>query len=260
MDLDLGGRRAWVIGGSAGLGLATARALLSEGAAVTVSSRPGPRLDAALVELRQLGEVEALPLDVQDAPLLEATARRLGRQGVEMVVMSGGGPAPTSIGELTLDALDDAYRLLLRPAAALLAGIAKPMRERRSGRIAFITSSGATEPIPRLVTSNAMRVAVTSLAKAASQELGRDGVQVLCVAPGRIATERVAELDLAAAERLGTRPEAVERTSVASIPAGRYGDPDEFGRVTAFLVSPVATYVSGVTVLIDGGRAASVLA
>lgn len=255
-------RRAWVMGASRGLGRAVAERLLAQGLSVTISARPGERLDAAEAALSSLGPVDVLPVDLSE-PLavthgLEELASRHG-QVPDVVIFNGGGPPPGPVAKLGVEGLDGAYASMLRPAYELLAGVDAPMRERGSGVVVFLTSSGVLEPIPNLVASNAMRAGVTALAKTAAAELAGDGVRVLCVAPGRIATDRVGELDAAAAKRQNTTVDDVSARSRASIPAGRYGTPEEFSAVVGFLCSEDASYVTGTTVLVDGGKIGGLL-
>jgi 3-oxoacyl-[acyl-carrier protein] reductase len=239
-----------------------AERLLSQGFAVTASARPGERLDAAVAELSALGDVEPLPLDLT-VPLAvtDALATLKDRHGdvPDVVIVNGGGPPPGPVAKLGVEGLDGAYASMLRPAYEVLAGVDVPMRERGSGVVVFLTSSGVLEPIPNLVASNAMRAAVTALAKTAAAELAADGVRVLCVAPGRIATDRVGELDAAAAKRQNTTVDDVSAKSRASIPARRYGTPEEFSAVVGFLCSEDASYVTGTTVLVDGGKIGGLL-
>lgn len=123
----------------------------------------------------------------------------------------------------------------------------------------YCTSTAVLEPLPRLAASNVMRSGVTALVKTAANELGAHGVRAICMAPGRFATERVEQLDRDAAEREGISVEEVMSSMRAAIPLGRYGDPREFGRLAAFLCSPAASYLTGTTVLLDGGKSRSAL-
>ena len=248
---------AWVLGASRGLGLAAARSLLQRGHTVTVSSRPGLRLDAAVEELADLdlGAVDELPLDLAEPGAITAAIDTLRQRGPlpATIVMSSGGPTPGTATEIGLDGLDRAYRSLLRPAYELLQGAAPDLRAGGGGVVVYVTSSAVLEPIPNLAASNVMRSGVTALMQTAARELAPDGIRVLCVAPGRIATDRVAALDEAAASRTSTTPEEVRARSESEIPMGRYGTPEEFGAVVGFLCSPEAAYMTGTTVLVDGG-------
>lgn len=260
-ETERGPGRAWVIGGSRGLGRATAAELLARGAAVTISARPGERLERAVAELGEAGRVAAQPLDLTEPGAVGAAIEAVEAAGepLEIAVLSGGGPPSTSVAGLGVEGLEDAFRSLLVPAYELVAGLGGRMRERGGGVIAIVTSSSVLEPLPNMVASNVMRAAVTALAKTAAGELAGAGVRVLCVAPGRIATDRVAELDALAAERQGKSVEEVAAGARAGIPMGRYGDPSEFGKVVAFLCSPDASYLTGTTVRIDGGKVADLL-
>lgn len=253
--------RAWVIGGSRGLGRATAAELLARGAEVTISARPGARLERAAAELASAGQVTAQPLDLGEPGALGAAIEAVEAAGapLEVAVLSGGGPPSTSVADLGVEGLEGAFRSLLVPAYELVAGLGERMRERGRGVIAMVTSSSVLEPLPNMVASNVMRAAVTALAKTAAAELAADGVRVVCVAPGRIATDRVAELDALAAERQCRSVEEVEAGARGGIPMGRYGDPAEFGKVVAFLCSPEASYVTGTTVRVDGGKVRDLL-
>jgi 3-oxoacyl-[acyl-carrier protein] reductase len=255
-------RTAWVVGASSGLGEASAQALAEQGWTLRLSARPGPRLDEALARLALTGpSATALPLDLSDEPAVAAALAALRDRDElpDAVVLSGGGPPPSRASDAPIEAWDEAYRLLLRPVAQVIRELGPAMAERGSGVIVVVTSSGVKEPIPGLATSNAMRAAVTSLVKTAADELAPAGVRLVCVAPGRIATERIATLDAAAAARQGSTVEEAAARSRSSIPIGRYGRPEEFGKVVAFLCSDHASYVTGITVSVDGGKNRGVL-
>jgi 3-oxoacyl-[acyl-carrier protein] reductase len=253
---------AWVLGGSAGLGRAIVEEFLGHEMRVTISSRPGPRLSQAVADFSHLGTVDAISLDLSmGGAVTQAIESLLSRDASipDVVVFNGGGPAPGTVIELGVDGLDRAYQLLLRSAYELLAGLAPAMTKRASGVIVFVTSSAVFEPMPHLAASTVMRTAVTALANMAARELAPHGVRVLCVAPGRIATDRVAELDHETAQRTGTTVDEVRASSEASIPIRRYGTPAEFASVVQFLSSPVASYMTGTTVLVDGGKTGGLL-
>jgi 3-oxoacyl-[acyl-carrier protein] reductase len=263
MELERSDTPAWVLGASRGLGFASAQALRERGHPITLSSRPGPRLDEAVAQLAA-GDgpaVDGLPVDLaRPGAVTEALHTQRERGGVpSVIVMSSGGPAPGAATEIGLDGLDRAYNSLLRPAYELVAGAADDLRAAGGGVIVIVTSLGVLQPIPTLAASNIMRSGVTALMQSAAHELAPDGVRVLCVAPGRIATDRITSLDEVAAQRSGSTPGEVRARSEASIPMRRYGRPDEFGAVVGFLCSPEASYVTGTTVLVDGGAVSGLL-
>jgi 3-oxoacyl-[acyl-carrier protein] reductase len=261
VDLGLTGKRAWVTGASSGLGRATAAALLGEGAKVAISARPGEKLDTAARELGELGEVRAFALDTTEHDRIPDVAAEawtwLG--GLDIAISNGGGPPPSTPTTLGLPGLDAAYGLLLRPAYSIFEQAVARMGT-AGGVIGFITSVTVAEPIQGLAASNIMRAGVTALAKAAATELGPRGIRVLCFAPGRIATDRITSLDSSTAERTGRPVDDVRRASETSIPLGRYGEADEFGRTVAFCCSTACSYLTGTTVWIDGGSSHGLLA
>lgn len=251
------GRTGWVLGGSSGLGAASARCLVREGARLWLSSRPGPNLEGTAKEL----DAVPLPLDLLEEGAVERAYRTaFADTPPDFIVMSSGGPPPGPALTLSSDSLDLAYRALLRPVRELLVVAGGAMKSAGRGAIVILTSSGVREPIPNLAASNAMRAAVTSLAKTAAGELAPHGVRVVCVAPGRIDTQRVRQLDAAAAERQSRPVDEVTAASRSSIPMRRYGEPDEFGQVVSFLCSDEAVYMTGTTVSVDGGKSPNLLA
>jgi 3-oxoacyl-[acyl-carrier protein] reductase len=242
MDLGLRGRTAIVCGASSGLGLATAESLAAEGANVAMLARRREQLE------RDADRIGALAVrgDVTNASdlerLVERTLQAFG--GIDVVVWNSGGPPPGKASDVTDDALEAAFELLLLPAVRLVR-LTRPHLERSSGgRIVFITSAAVKEPTPHLALSNTIRPGVTGYAKTLARELGPAGITVNCVAPGRIDTPRMTELYGEGG------PPADE---LAQIPLGRLGTPREFGDVVCFLASERAAYVTGTTILVDGG-------
>jgi 3-oxoacyl-[acyl-carrier protein] reductase len=263
MDLGIGGRVAWVHGGSSGLGRAGAEALVAEGAEVAISARDPERLEKAASEIEAAtgGRCIAVPLDVSDASAIpsahEQVVEHLGP--VDVLVANSGGPPPGSFQSVSDAQMEGAIDLLIRSAWYLTRAVLPGMRERGRGTLLYITSSSVKEVIPGLLLSNMMRAAVVGLAKTISKEVGSDGVRVLCVVPGRIRTPRVESLDAARATGAGRTVEEVERESQSEIPLGRYGDVSEFGQVIAFLASERASYMTGTSVVVDGGLLSGVL-
>ncbi|WNV74189.1 SDR family oxidoreductase [Geodermatophilus sp. DSM 44513] len=257
MDLELTGRVALVTAASKGLGRATATRLAAEGARVMISSRGADQLARTAQEIAEAtgAQVEHCPADVADAAdldrLLTETRERLG--GVDVLVNNAGGPRPGGFDALDDAAWQGAFELNLLSSVRLFRGVLPHMREQRWGRIVTVASSSIKQPIDNLMLSNTFRVGILGLAKSLALEVAGDGVLVNTIGPGRIATDRVASLDAAAAERTGLPVEEVRAKSEAAIPVGRYGTPEEFANVAAFLVSGANTYVTGQNLLVDGG-------
>lgn len=257
MDLELTGRVALVTAASKGLGRATATRLAAEGARVMISSRGADQLARTAQEITDAtgAQVEHCPADVADGAdldrLLRETRERLG--GIDVLVNNAGGPKPGGFDALDDAAWQQAFELNLLSTVRLFRGVLPHMREQRWGRIVTVASSSIKQPIDNLTLSNTFRVGILGLAKSLALEMAGDGVLVNTVGPGRIATDRVASLDATRAEKTGQSVEEVRAQSEAGIPIGRYGTPEEFANVAAFLVSGVNTYVTGQNLLVDGG-------
>lgn len=252
MDLGIAGRTAVVAASTSGLGLASARALAHEGASVVICGR---RRDLAEKEASQLPSAIGLAADLSepDSPerIMEAACDTFG--AVDILVWNSGGPDPMAASELSARDLEEGARFLVNPFARFLEMAVPPMRTRRWGRIVAIGSSGIRQPIPNLAVSNALRSAVAGICKTLAAEVAGDGVTVNMVLPGRIATARVAEIDEYVAEQEGVTADNVAARSQASIPAGRYGTPEELGAVVAFLCGEPAAYITGSQLAVDGG-------
>jgi 3-oxoacyl-[acyl-carrier protein] reductase len=256
MDLGLAGKVALVTGATSGLGLASAKALAAEGASIVLCGR---RAELAEREAGALPDAIGVAADVTDADvparLVDATLERYGR--LDILVGSTGGPTPGTALDTPAEAYDEALALLVKPMVRLSQLAIPHMREAGGGRIVFVTSTVVREPVPMLVLSDAVRMAVHGFAKTLAKQVAGDRITVNCVMPGRIATDRVASLDRAAADATGRSIDDVRAAGERSIPAGRYGDPAEFGAVVTFLCSAQAAYVTGASVPVDGGALAS---
>jgi 3-oxoacyl-[acyl-carrier protein] reductase len=241
MDLGLKGRTALVTGASSGLGLASAESLAAEGANVAMLGR---RRDVLRLEADRIGGL-AIRGDVTLPPDLEravaTTVEAFG--GVDILVWNAGGPPPGVATDVTPETLEEAAELVLMPAVRLVQLCLPHLERSEAGRIIALSSLAAKEPTDHLALSNTLRPAVHGWLKSLSRELGPKGITVNCVGPGRIATARLEQLYPG-----GPTPEAL-----ADIPLGRWGEPREFGDVVCFLASERARYVTGQTVVVDGG-------
>ncbi|CAN5681808.1 SDR family oxidoreductase [soil metagenome] len=257
MNLGLGGKVAWVLGASSGLGRASALSLAREGASVAVSSRRLEPLEetASSIAEETGSRCIAIPLDVSDGAALDAAATEVARElgAVDVLVANAGGPPPGAFDAFGDDDLYDAFTLTTASAWRLTKSVLPAMKEKGRGCLLFITSSSTKEVIPGLLFSNMMRAAVVGMAKTLSKELGGDGIRVLCVAPGRIKTPRVDSRDEFEARATETSLDKVRAASEARIALGRYGRTEEFGDVVAFLASDRASYMTGTSVVVDGG-------
>jgi 3-oxoacyl-[acyl-carrier protein] reductase len=247
---------ALICAASRGLGRASAEALARDGFRVAICARGSAALREAAEAIRGAGGV-VLPIEAdlrrpEDITrTVDATVAEFG--GLDVLVTNTGGPPSGRFLSIDERAWIDAIDSLLLSVVRLCRAAIPHMQARGGGRIINVTSISVKQPIEGLVLSNALRAAVTGLAKTLAAELAGDRILVNCVAPGYTRTDRVVELSNQAAAREGIPASAVEQRTVAQIPLGRMGEPAEFGAVVAFLASPAASYVSGVTLQVDGG-------
>lgn len=259
MDLGLDGKVALVLGASRGLGLAVAKTLAREGARVAINGRDAERLDTALAELREVARhpdaCHALPADLadRDTPATLHTEIQGALGAPDILVNNGGGPPPGPVADVDRETWETHFSQMVASLTDLSARVLPAMREKGWGRVLTIVSSGVVQPIPNLGISNALRSGLVGWSKSLANEVAGDGVTVNCLAPGRIATDRVDRLDQAAAAREGVEVAEIRRRSKGNIPVRRYGDPQEFADVAAFLVSERASYMTGGVVRADGG-------
>jgi 3-oxoacyl-[acyl-carrier protein] reductase len=257
MELGLNGKVAWVLGGSSGLGRASAQSLAQDGALLAISSRDASALDeaATAIESETGSRCIAVPVDVTDPQAMAAGHEKVSAElgPVDILVANAGGPPAGSFEDTADETMQRAFNLTTASAWRLAQLVLPAMKERGSGVIVFLTSISTKEIVGGLLLSNMMRAAVVGMAKTMSKELGAHGVRVLCVAPGRVATKRLEELDAGRAARTGETVEEVGRSWAEQIPLGRYGRPEEFGDVVAFAASERASYLTGTTIMVDGG-------
>lgn len=251
MDLGLAGARALVGGGSGGLGGAIADALVAEGARVALAARPSERLDAALARLGASALAAPADLSTPDGPASSVAAAVAGLGGLDLVVVNSGGPPPGTFEELDEDTWRRAIDGTLWSALRVIRAALPHLRASDRPAVLVILSSSAREPIAGLTTSNLIRPGLAGLIKSLVPEIVP--VRINGLAPGRLATARIAQIDEARAATTGEPLEQVRASTVGRIPLGRYGDPAELGRVGAFLLSPAASYVTGAIVPVDGG-------
>lgn len=246
MDLGIAGRTAVVAGSSSGLGFATARALADAGATVAISGRDPDRLDAAA---RQIGSAVPIVADVSTiegaTALIDAARSSLG--SIDILVTNAGGPPPGNFASTPVDAYAGAVALNLTSVVAMCKAAVPEMTERGWGRVVAITSISVRQPIANLILSNTARAGVTGFLKTLALEVAPDGVTVNSVQPGLHATDRLAAL-------YGTTDGLAD-----GVPTRTLGDPADFGRVTAFLCSESARFITGAAIPVDGGSYAGLM-
>jgi 3-oxoacyl-[acyl-carrier protein] reductase len=250
------GKVALVLAASQGLGRASAESLAAAGFDVAVCSRTEEGVAATVSALEALGvRATGIPTDVTDTDQLEALFAHVdatfGR--LDVLVTNAGGPPAGGFEQLDDAAWSKGYELTLMSTVRAIRLAIPRMRAAGYGRIIVIGSSSVRRPIPGLLLSNAYRPALAGVVKSLAVDLGPEGITVNMVSPGRILTERVQEIDAKRAESQGIDVSEVRRASEATIPFGRYGDPVELGAAVAFIASPAASYMTGQSLLIDGG-------
>jgi 3-oxoacyl-[acyl-carrier protein] reductase len=255
VDLGLKGKRFLIGGASRGLGRAIAQVLAQEGAGVLLMSRD----EASLQKVADgFGEsASTVAVDIADpgavVTLVRAVDEKLG--GLDGILINAGGPPPGEALGLTDEQWAQSFELLVGGPIRILRALVPKIEG--EGAILFITSSSVRQPIPNLDTSNVLRPGVAALAKVLARELG-PRIRVNSLAPGRFDTDRVRSLDVARAAARGITPEQQKEEMSRQIPLGRYGDPIEMGRIGAFLLSPAASYLSGISVQADGAMVTAI--
>jgi len=256
MDLGLQGKRALVLGASRGLGMVIAQSLAAEGAIVFAAARSRDKIEAWAKEMQT---IHPLTLDLSDLASVDAVVNDLlSKGGVDIIVNNSGGPPPGTAQDAERGTWLAQFEAMAANIFHLTTRLLPEMKARGWGRVISVTSSGVEQPIPNLALSNGIRSAVVGWSKTLANEVAADGITVNVVMPGRIHTQRVDELDAAAAKRTQTDVTEVASKSRATIPAGRYGRPEEFADVVTFLASERASYVTGSRIRVDGGSVKSI--
>lgn len=256
MDLNLQGRVALVMASSRGLGKAVATELASEGSHVMLTGRDIEVLERTRSEIaaQASGKVAACPADMSKAEdvkqLVAATREQLGP--INILVNNSGGPPGGDFDQLDDNHWQAAFELTLLAYVRTIRAVLPDLRK-HGGRIINITSSSIKQPIPGLLLSNAFRMGMMGLGKSLANELAQDNILVHTVAPGRVATDRTIYLDQLKADKRGVSLDQIRDEAKKLIPLQRYGEPQEFARVVTFLASPVCSYMTGSTIMVDGG-------
>jgi 3-oxoacyl-[acyl-carrier protein] reductase len=261
MDLQLRGRTAVVGGATSGLGRASAEALAAEGCNLLIWSRYENRLVETADELRsahgvRVAHVVADALNPEAGATVANAALEFGE--IDIAVLNAGGPPPVDPTATDREAWQRAFQLLAATPIELATRLLPGMRERHWGRVVAILSSGVRQPIGDLVYSNGGRSVLAAWLKTTARAIAAEGVTLNGVMPGRLATPRIHELDSGRAEREGRSEEEVRAMHIATIPAARYGQPEELGALVTFLASQRASYITGQMIAVDGGLIAGI--
>jgi 3-oxoacyl-[acyl-carrier protein] reductase len=261
MDLGLKDKVALVLGAGGGLGSVIATTLAKEGARVALADIDVGAVDRVVATIKQAGGTAmAVPFDLADRREMEQRVAEVeGAYGaVDVLVNNTGGPPPTPASGQDPALWSKSFDQMVLSVIALTDRVLPSMRASKWGRIVTSTSSGVIAPIPNLGISNALRLTLVGWSKTLAREVGGDNITANVVLPGRIATKRITFLDEQKAKRESRTVEQVSAESTASIPAGRYGDPQEYADVVAFLSSTRASYVNGSVIRVDGGFIANI--
>jgi 3-oxoacyl-[acyl-carrier protein] reductase len=256
MDLGLEGKTALVLGGSKGLGRGVADALAAEGVAVALLARGKEALDHAVAEITgRGGRAIGLPADLADWPGVEAAANSARQQlgPIDILLNNSGGPPPLRVIGISPELWEAQFRAMVLVFFRLTELLLPDMRQRKWGRIINVASESVVQPIAQIAISNTLRAAVVGWAKTLAGEVARDGVTVNTMLPGAFDTDRVRQIQRATAARENVSLEEFAQRAARNIPVGRMGTAAEFGAMGAFLASPLAGYITGTMIRLDGG-------
>jgi len=262
MDLKIEGKTALVLAAGGGLGCAIAASLALEGAALALCDIDPRALETTASHIRSKADVPVLTeaADLGDLAAMDSFVTRVSQKlgDIDILVNISGGPPPTTAANVPAQKWIDQFEVMVVPIIHVTDLVLPAMRKKRWGRIITSASSGVVAPIPRLGISNTLRSALVGWSKTLAGEVAADGITVNVIVPGRIATKRVRQLDDARAAQQGQSVEQIIQNSTATIPLRRYGEPEEYGNVVAFLASNKASYINGAMIRVDGGMIQSV--
>ena len=261
MDLQLKGKTALILGGSKGLGRGVANALAAEGVTVAILARTQDTLDAAVSAINARGgRAHGFAADLADWPSIERAVESARKElgPIDILLNNSGGPPPSGVSGVSPAVWETQFNAMVLPLFRITDLLLPDMRARKWGRILNVASTSVVEPIPVIGVSNTLRSAIVGWAKTLAGETARDGITVNTLLPGAIATDRSIGLSRAAAERQKISVEEAMKRAANAIPVGRLGTPEEFGAVAAFLASPLAAYVTGSLIRVDGGSIRSI--
>lgn len=257
MDLGLKGKVALVMASSRGLGQAMAVSLAREGVKVAVTGRNAEGLQQSVKLIEGVGgQALALNWDLSDPSLIDNLVSKVENElgPVDILINNTGGPLPTPAAGQDPALWQKSFNDMVLSLIAITDRVLPGMRQRKWGRIITSTTSGAIAPIKNLAISNTLRAALLAWSKTLAAEVAGEGVTVNIIMPGRVATDRLRQLDEARAKREGISYEDVVKASLQQIPMGRYGDPKEYGDVATFLASQNASFITGTVMRVDGGQ------
>lgn len=256
MDLGLKNKVALVLASSNGLGRAIAVSLGREGALVAVTGRNAAEIEKTVGEITAVGgKAYGMVWDLYDLSLIESKIAEVEKTlgPVDILVNNTGGPPPTTAANQPAELWQESFNNLVLSIIKITDRVLPGMKARQWGRVITSTSSGMIAPIPNLAISNALRASLMGWSKTLAAEVARDGITVNIILPGRIATNRLKQLDEARAKREGRTYEEVSKSTEQTIPMKRYGTPTEYGDAAAFLASTQAAYITGTQLRVDGG-------
>ena len=249
MDYKLNGKTALVLGASRGLGAAISLMLAKEGVKVTSVARN----TSSIEEWSKNFSIVPFKSDLTDTNSLGNLISFLSDKHIDILVNNCGGPVAGPANGQKIEVWEKAFKSMASPMFSITNELLPKMVSNKWGRIITIGSSGIEQPIPNLALSNGIRGAIAGWSKSLANEVASDGITVNMVLPGRISTDRLRELDEGKAQRTGMSLDEVEEDAKSTIPAGRYGKPEEFASVVTFLASDSASYITGSMIRVDGG-------